>query len=88
MLLLAHRQLIILPTGEIVIDPLGMKERGLMSAEFESSFQDIEELAKECKFTNAWHESVPSCAIINAIKNRKLDKERFENYKIKNYRES
>lgn len=76
-----HRQLIILPIGGIVIDTPGMKELGLMSAEFETSFQDIEELAKQCKFANCRHESEPSCAILNAIQTGKLEKERFENYK-------
>jgi ribosome biogenesis GTPase len=76
-----HRELILIPDGGVVIDTPGMRELGIMSADLDRSFSDIEELAKSCRFSDCRHENEPGCAVKEAIKEGMLDIERLENYK-------
>lgn len=78
-----HRQLLLLPTGGLIIDTPGMRELGLWdsSTGITSAFEDIEKLAQECKFRDCNHESEPGCAVKAAIEKGILDLKRFESYK-------
>ena len=76
-----HRQLILLPNGGIVIDTPGMRELGVFSGNLSTTFEDITELAAECKFGDCSHGTEPGCAVQNAIATGSLSAERFENYK-------
>jgi len=76
-----HRELILIPDGGVVIDTPGMRELGIISADLDKSFSDIEEIAKGCKFSNCKHENEPKCAVKKAIEDRLLSVERLENYK-------
>jgi ribosome biogenesis GTPase len=79
----AYRELLLLPTGGIIIDTPGL--RGLQFWEGEEglsgSFEDIEKLAAKCKFRDCKHETEPGCAIKTALENGTLDADRYENYK-------
>lgn len=47
-------------------------------------FDDIEELASNCRFKNCSHENEPGCAILKAVNNGTLDSGRLESfYKLK-----
>ena len=76
-----HRELILVPDGGVVIDTPGMRELGIISADLDKSFSDIEEIAKRCKFSDCQHENEPKCAVKEAIEEGRLDIERLENYK-------
>lgn len=76
-----HRQLFLVPNGGILIDTPGMRELGIVSADLDKSFSDIDELAQKCKFSDCRHENEPKCAVREAIENGLLDVERLENYK-------
>lgn len=76
-----HRQLLILPSGGVVIDTPGMREIQIASADLSKSFADIEELAENCYFKDCKHEFEPKCAIKKAIDDGALSVKRFENYK-------
>ncbi|MEQ6390765.1 ribosome small subunit-dependent GTPase A [Bacillaceae bacterium S4-13-58] len=78
-----HRELFLIPTGGVVIDTPGMRELQLWSSEDSASetFQDIEQLAEQCKFRDCRHEKEPGCAIKEAIQTGKLSEDRFESYK-------
>ncbi|MHC1685502.1 MAG: ribosome small subunit-dependent GTPase A [Clostridiaceae bacterium] len=76
-----HRELILVPGGGVVIDTPGMRELGLVSADLDKSFSDIEGLAKSCKFSDCNHENEPKCAVRKAIEEGKLAAERLENYR-------
>lgn len=76
-----NRQLLLMPQGGIVIDTPGMRELGLVSANLDKSFSDIEELALGCKFSDCRHENEPKCAVREAIENGLLDEDRLESYK-------
>lgn len=76
-----HRELLLIPSGGVVIDTPGMRELGIVSADLNKSFSDIEEIAQGCKFSDCRHEDEPKCAVREAIEKGLLDIERLENYK-------
>ncbi|MCR6545701.1 ribosome small subunit-dependent GTPase A [Dehalobacterium formicoaceticum] len=75
-----HRQLLLLPKGGIAIDTPGMRELQLFTGDLAKTFEDIEELALECKYKNCAHRNEPGCAVRQAIKNGILSEKRFESY--------
>lgn len=75
-----HRQLLLLPGGGIVIDTPGMRELQLCSGNLEKAFEDIEELAQNCKYKDCTHTKEPHCAVKKAIDDGALSRKRFENY--------
>lgn len=75
------RQLILLPGGGVVIDTPGMRELHLDNADLERSFEDIMELAADCKFRNCTHSGEPDCQVRQAIENGNLTEKRLENFK-------
>lgn len=58
-----HRELFLLEDGGVIIDTPGMRELGLISADVDKSFSNIEELEKQCKFSDCTHKNEPKCAI-------------------------
>jgi len=76
-----RRELIVLPEGGVVIDTPGLREIGIESADLSKSFNDIDDLAKLCKFHDCSHESEPGCAVQSAISDGILSMERLANYK-------
>lgn len=77
-----HRELILLPSGALILDTPGMRELGLWdaSAGVSSTFADIEELMTQCKFHDCRHRTEPGCAIRAALDDGSLDAERWESY--------
>lgn len=77
-----HRELHQLPSGGLLIDVPGMRE--LRVADIDQSigtvFQDIDLLAKQCKFSDCKHESEPACAVLQAIAENRLDSRRLASY--------
>ncbi|MBY0122719.1 ribosome small subunit-dependent GTPase A [Bacillus sp. S/N-304-OC-R1] len=78
-----HRELVLLPEGTVLIDTPGMRELQLWEGGdgLAESFNDIEELAQQCKYRNCSHNEEPGCAIQNAIVMGTLDKSRFMSFK-------
>jgi ribosome biogenesis GTPase len=76
------RELIVLPGGGMVIDTPGMREIQVWGDEegLEQVFEDIRELAADCRFKNCSHENEPDCAVMKAVLNGTLDEKRFKNY--------
>lgn len=77
-----NRELILVPDGGVVIDTPGMRELGIISADLDKSFSDIEEIAKRCKFLDCRHENEPKCAVKEAIEKGLLDIERLEVFSL------
>jgi ribosome biogenesis GTPase len=46
----------------------------------EQSFGDISQLAEACRFRDCTHRTEPGCAVLAAVGEGSLDKERFESY--------
>lgn len=76
-----HRELFVVESGGVIIDTPGMRELGLISADVDKSFSNIEELEKQCKFSDCTHRNEPKCAIREAIENGELEIDRLERYK-------
>lgn len=77
-----HRQLFLLPQGGLILDTPGMRELQLWDGDsgVHSTFEDVEELAAQCHFTNCRHQQEPRCAVRAAIDAGTLAPERLENY--------
>ncbi|MFH0837220.1 MAG: ribosome small subunit-dependent GTPase A [Candidatus Aenigmatarchaeota archaeon] len=77
-----HREMIIFPTGGMIIDNPGIEEVQLWSEGrgVNDVFEDIDSLAQKCKFRNCNHMSEPGCAIKEALDNGELDSRRYEHY--------
>ncbi len=77
-----RRQLIVLEQGGMIIDTPGMREVGIVAAKegMEDHFDDIEELAGSCRFSNCSHGKEPGCAVLLAIKDGNLSTARYKNY--------
>ncbi|OHE25436.1 MAG: ribosome small subunit-dependent GTPase A [Tenericutes bacterium GWC2_34_14] len=74
------RALFITSKGSIIIDTPGMREIQLDHADFESTFQDIQELSSSCKFNDCTHAKEPGCAVQKAIHDGILPIDRLHNY--------
>ena len=82
-----NRQLLMLPTGAMVIDTPGMRELGMWNCDdgIDKTFQDVEKYFETCKFSDCTHTSEPGCKVLEAIKNGELSEERYNAYmKLKN----
>lgn len=75
-----HRQMLLVPNGGVVIDTPGMRELKIYTGNLSKTFDDIEELASQCKFRNCTHTNEPGCAIKAAIEMGDLDLDRFKSY--------
>src|SRR6202171_2949440 len=79
----SHRQLVQLPQGGMIIDTPGLREAQLWEGEeaLGGVFEDIEELALTCRFTDCGHATEPGCAIKAALEAGTLDEGRFRSYR-------
>ncbi|MFN6566221.1 ribosome small subunit-dependent GTPase A [Dendronalium sp. ChiSLP03b] len=77
-----HRELILLPTGGLIMDTPGMREIQIWSGDegLQETFADIETLAQKCRFRNCQHNNEPGCAVQQALVEERLDYSRFLSY--------
>lgn len=76
-----HRQLIVLPGQGLLIDTPGMRELQLWAAESATeSFEEIEEFAAQCHFTNCRHRDEPRCAVKRAVEEGQLPADRLASF--------
>ncbi len=75
-----HRELLILPSGALMIDTPGMRELGLWVAGGEeglaATFADIDEIAEGCRFSDCRHQGDAGCDIAAAVSDGRLDADR------------
>ena len=78
-----YREMIELPNNVVIIDTPGMREIGLCDVDegIDDTFEDIAELAAQCRFRDCTHTNEPRCAVRQALENGQLSKERFELYR-------
>lgn len=78
-----NRQMFILPGKALLIDTPGVREVALWDAEAgtKDSFEDIETLGLQCRFSNCAHEMEPGCAVNEAVANGTIDAGRLDNYR-------
>jgi ribosome biogenesis GTPase len=77
-----HRELVLLPSGALILDTPGMRELGLWDAGegVSATFADIEALAAQCRFHDCGHHAEPGCAILDALDTGALDAARWKAY--------
>lgn len=77
------REMYFLAEGGIVIDNPGVREVGMIDvrAGIEDSFTEITALAKQCKYSDCMHSHEPDCAVLEAVKEGKMDKDTYANYR-------
>lgn len=78
-----HRELIVLPTGGVLLDTPGLRALSLGVAEdgIKLTFADIEELAAGCRFADCTHQHEPGCGVLAAIESGELPADRYEGWR-------
>jgi len=78
----ARRQLILLNQGSMLIDTPGMRELGLLGVSdgVNQGFEDIVALSTNCRYANCGHTQEPDCAVLAAVSNGELSKDRYSSY--------
>jgi len=76
------RSLHFLPGGGLLLDSPGMRELQLGDCEagIAEVFDEVEAVARQCKFRDCRHDGEKGCAIEKALENDELDPRRVENY--------
>jgi ribosome biogenesis GTPase / thiamine phosphate phosphatase len=77
-----RRQLIFLENGSMIIDTPGIRELGIFNMDdgINQTFDEISIMAKECQFTDCTHTHEKGCAVKQAVENKKIDENRYNNY--------
>ena len=77
-----HRELVLLPSGAVVIDNPGMRELQMWGGDegLAETFDDIEETVARCRFSDCQHDGEPGCAVRVALEEGTLDQARFRSY--------
>ena len=77
-----HRELVILPSGALIIDTPGMRELQLWDVgdAVQETFEDVEALAANCHFTDCRHRDEPRCAVKAAVEEGTLLPDRLASY--------
>ena len=78
----SSRSIHFIPNGGVLIDTPGMRELKITdcSEGIDSTFDDISQLAKKCKFADCSHTSELGCAVLKALEDGLLDPRRLANY--------
>lgn len=78
----SHRELIVLENGGILIDNPGMREVGIADTSdgLETTFNQIVELARTCRYADCTHTAEKGCAVREALNDGTLDPKTYENY--------
>jgi len=76
------RSLHILPAGGLLLDSPGLRELQLSDCEegVASLFEEIEAVARRCRFNDCRHQGEAGCAVAEAAENDELDPRRLTNY--------
>ncbi len=76
------REMILLPSGGVLIDTPGMRELHAWAVEEKSfgSFADLEEISLQCKFRNCDHIKSDGCAILEAQEKGIITLERYNSF--------
>jgi len=78
-----HRELFGLPGGALLIDTPGIRSLEVAGADegVDTAFDDIAELALQCRFSDCRHLGEPGCAVGRAIADATLGEDRLASYR-------
>lgn len=76
------RELVLLPGGGVLIDNPGMREVQMWTdaATLRAQFDDLAQLAMQCRFSDCSHRQDAGCAVRAALAAGKLSPERYEHF--------
>ena len=76
------REMILIPTGGMVIDTPGIRGVGLWDSEegINLVFKSISSIGQKCRFKDCSHKAEPQCAVLEAIQKGSIDSEKLERY--------
>ncbi len=79
----SHRELIVMDGGGILIDNPGMREVGITSTSegLEATFDEILQLASDCRFKDCTHTNEKGCAILAAVESGEIDADSYTNFR-------
>ena len=77
------REMLLCPDGGLLVDTPGLRSIGIWDAQesLEKVFADLEERAKDCRFSDCIHESEPDCAVNEDVSMGVLDERRLIRYR-------
>lgn len=77
-----HRALLLMPTGSILIDNPGMRELALgdAAAGLKQTFDEIIQLAVDCRFADCSHTHEKNCAVLWAVEQEYIARALYDNY--------
>jgi ribosome biogenesis GTPase len=75
-----RRDLLLLPSGALLVDSPGMRELALWDGGGEAAFPDVASLAAACRFRDCTHGREPGCAVRAAVGEGRLDAERLASF--------
>lgn len=78
-----HRELVLLPKGGALIDTPGMRELQLWAGaeSVNTTFDEIAELAAQCRYSDCSHAGEPGCAVQEAVAGGTITPERWTSYR-------
>ena len=76
------REMVVLPSGGILVDAPGMRGLGLWDAEdgLAQAFPDVARAALECKFRDCVHETEPGCGVRAAVEDGQISEKRMQSF--------
>ncbi len=79
----SHRELLVIPNRGILLDTPGMRSLGLWADNegLAQTFQELEDLASQCRFRDCGHEQEPGCAVRAAVDSGALTGDRLESWR-------
>lgn len=77
-----HRQLVVRPAGGVIVDTPGMRELQIWDGDeaLSETFDDVTELAADCRFRDCRHDAEPGCAVKAAVAGGALEEARYQNF--------
>ena len=77
-----HRELIVIPTGGVVIDTPGVRDASSFSGDhgIAMAFHDVYDVVLQCRFNDCEHGDTAGCAVSEALASGTLDQERVNAY--------
>ncbi|MFC0712576.1 ribosome small subunit-dependent GTPase A [Cellulomonas biazotea] len=78
-----HRELVPLTDGAVLVDTPGIRGVGVVadSDALETTFADVADLARACRFADCRHEGEPDCAVRAALESGDLPARRLESFR-------
>jgi ribosome biogenesis GTPase len=78
-----HRELFELDGGALLVDTPGIRALEVLGADdgVEESFDEIADIAAECRFANCSHEGEPGCAVGVAVADGRITDTRLESWR-------